>query len=92
MNNIAASGILGSLSIISVVFCCFYLLLIIFSLAMTIFWIWMIVDLATRDDNNFGESFKDNPKVIWLLIVLFTSWIGGLIYYFMIYKKYPKIK
>ena len=43
-------------------------------LAATAFWIWMIVDCATREE-------KD--KLVWLLIILFTHVLGALIYFFV---------
>ena len=46
------------------------------SLLGTIFWIWMIVDCATK------ESSEGNDKIIWILIILFTHVIGSLIYFF----------
>jgi hypothetical protein len=39
------------------------------------FWIWMLVDCATK------ESSQGNDKVIWILVILFTHWIGALIYF-----------
>lgn len=41
------------------------------------FWIWTIVDCATN------ESSEGNNKLIWILIILFTGWIGALIYFFV---------
>jgi len=46
-------------------------------LALTVFWIWMIVDCATN------EPSQGNEKVIWLLVVILLSWIGALIYFFV---------
>ncbi|MBI1175907.1 hypothetical protein GC207_00550 [bacterium] len=46
------------------------------SLLGTIFWIWMIIDCATK------ESSEGNDKIIWILIILFTHIIGALIYFF----------
>ncbi|MBC8426892.1 PLDc_N domain-containing protein [bacterium] len=40
----------------------------------SILWIWMLIDCATK------ESSEGNDKLIWILIILFTHWIGGLIY------------
>ncbi|MFC1723060.1 PLDc N-terminal domain-containing protein [Nanoarchaeota archaeon] len=59
----------------------FFLIFIIFiiSILSTIFWIWMIIDCATR--SNF---MQDNDKVIWILILVFTGFIGALVYYFAI--------
>ena len=38
------------------------------------FWIWMIVDCAT---NEVGPG---DDRLIWILIVVLTGWIGALIY------------
>ena len=40
------------------------------------FWIWMIVDCATK------EPDSGNSKLVWILIIIFTSVIGAAIYYF----------
>jgi hypothetical protein len=40
------------------------------------FWIWMIVDSATN------PRLVGNDKLMWVLIVVFTNWIGALIYFF----------
>jgi len=52
-----------------------FLLFLVFGVAGTIFWIWMIVDCATR------EPSEGNDKIIWILIIIFTHWIGALIYF-----------
>ena len=39
------------------------------------FWIWMLVDCATK------ESSQGNDKVIWILVIIFTHWLGALIYF-----------
>ena len=41
------------------------------------FWIWMLVDCATK------EPDTGNTKVCWLMIILFAYIIGALIYYFV---------
>ncbi len=46
-------------------------------LAATVFWVWMIIDCATK------ESAEGNDKVVWILIIVFTHWIGAAIYYFV---------
>lgn len=40
----------------------------------TILWIWMIVDCATN------EPSEGNDKLIWILVIVLTHWIGALIY------------
>jgi hypothetical protein len=55
------------------------LILFIFPLlvALIAFWIWMLVDCATK------EPSTGNDKVIWILVIIFTHWIGALIYFFV---------
>jgi len=48
--------------------------LILFGIAGTIFWIWALVDCATREPN------EGNQKVIWILVIVFTHFIGALLY------------
>ena len=72
-------------------FICFYCVFILFWLVAIGLWIWMLIDLVQRDESEFGST-SGNQKVLWLLIVLLTGWIGSLIYYFMIYRKFPRSK
>ncbi|NJL87349.1 MAG: hypothetical protein HC886_17410 [Leptolyngbyaceae cyanobacterium SM1_1_3] len=44
------------------------------SLAVLIFWIWVLIDCATK------EASEGNTKIAWILIILFASGIGALIY------------
>jgi len=57
----------------------FPLLLLFFVLPVVmlaiVFWIWMLVDCATK------EPSQGNDKVIWVLVIIFTHWIGALIYF-----------
>jgi hypothetical protein len=55
----------------------FFLTFVGFVLAGTVFWILMIVECATK------EPSYGNDKLIWILIIIFTHWIGALIYYFV---------
>jgi hypothetical protein len=52
----------------------FGLLFLVFGVAGTVFWVAMIIECATKESN------RDN-KLIWILIIIFTHWIGALIYY-----------
>jgi hypothetical protein len=38
------------------------------------FWIWMLIDCATK------ESSAGNDKLIWVLIILFTHLLGAFLY------------
>lgn len=57
------------------------LLLSLFMLAIaiggTIFWIWMLVDCATK------EPSQGNDKIIWILVIVFTHLLGALLYFFI---------
>ncbi len=41
----------------------------------TAFWIWMIIDCATKE--------RDPDRLVWIIIVVFTRIIGALIYFFV---------
>lgn len=45
---------------------------IVFLLA-TIFWIWMLIDVLTKEH---GQD-----RLIWVLVVLFLGPLGALVYY-----------
>ncbi|MFQ6042366.1 MAG: PLDc N-terminal domain-containing protein [Candidatus Poribacteria bacterium] len=55
----------------------FGLLFLALGIGGTILWIWMIVDCATK------EPSDGNDKLIWILIIILTHWIGALIYLFV---------
>lgn len=55
----------------------FFLAFVALALAGTVFWILMIIECATKEPSN------DNDKLIWILIIIFTHWVGALIYYFV---------
>jgi TctA family transporter len=89
----AAGGVFASIIIMFylVFIFFFYCILPIIGIFALILWIIMLVDLTQRDISDFPTNFSD-PKTMWLLIVLLTGWIGAGIYYFQIYKKYPRKK
>ena len=45
--------------------------------AITIFWIWMLVDCFTN------TRIRGGSKIFWLLLIFFTHIVGALIYFFM---------
>ena len=49
------------------------LLFVALVLGATIFWIYMIVECATK------ESSSGNEKLIWILIIIFTHLLGALL-------------
>ena len=49
-----------------------------------IFWILMIIDCAKR-------KFKaDWEKIVWILVMLFATWIGALAYFIIIRVSNPR--
>ena len=55
----------------------FFLLIALIGLAASVFWVWMIIDCATK------EPAEGNDKLVWILIIVFTHWVGSPIYYFI---------
>jgi membrane-associated phospholipid phosphatase len=53
----------------------FVMFFLMFALAATAFWVWMLVECATK------EPDQGNTKLIWVLIILFANFIGAAIYY-----------
>lgn len=78
-----AFGLSIVISILFSILC--YCIPILFGLGFLAVWVWMLVDLLKRDEKDFGPG--TNNKIIWLLVILFTNWIGAAVYYFMIYNK-----
>jgi len=46
----------------------------VFGLCGTALWIWMLVDCATK------EPAEGNEKIVWILVIVLTHWLGALIY------------
>ena len=50
---------------------------IVVTLLLLGFWIWMLVDAVQRD---FADP---NEKLVWVVVLALTAWIGALIYFFV---------
>ncbi len=51
-----------------------------------VFWLLMLIDCLKRPDDRF--AFGGNyAKIIWILVIIFTGFIGALIYYFLIERE-----
>jgi len=71
-------------TIVAGVFGLFFLVwifMMIIGLLLTIFWIFMIVDVAKRKFKN------ENDRLVWILVVVLANWIGAAVYYFVIKRK-----
>ena len=49
----------------------FVSLFLVIGLVGTIFWIWMLIDCATKERN------QDNEKIVWILIILLIVLVLG---------------
>ena len=58
----------------SIIVLLMFLVFLVLGVGGTILWIWTIVDCATK------EQSEGNDKLIWILVIVFTHWIGALIY------------
>jgi len=47
---------------------------VVFGIIGTIFWIWTLIDVATKEPN------EGSNKVVWILVIMFTHWLGALVY------------
>jgi hypothetical protein len=54
-----------------------WLVLVALGLAATVFWIWMIFHAITN------KGISDIEKIIWVLVIFFTHFVGALIYFFV---------
>lgn len=62
------------MSLVALVPFALLLLFVAFIVVAFIFWIWILIDCATN------EPSQGNDKVIWILVLIFTHWIGAMIY------------
>jgi len=65
-----------------VLWCC----LAIVGLVGIAFEIWMLIDVLKRSDA------EEPNKIMWVLIILLTSYIGSLVYFFVERKKFKAPK
>jgi NhaP-type Na+/H+ or K+/H+ antiporter len=57
---------------------------LLLALLVFVFWVWMIIDCAQRKFKN------DLEKIIWILVIVFGSWVGALVYFIVIRQINPK--
>ena len=54
-----------------------FLIMLPVCLAAFAFWVWMLVDCAMK------EPSQGNDKIVWVLVILFTHFIGAALYFFI---------
>lgn len=47
----------------------------VISLLLTIFWIWMLIDCFRN------RGLTGTARLVWVLLILFTHWIGAVLYF-----------
>jgi uncharacterized BrkB/YihY/UPF0761 family membrane protein len=63
------------------------LVVIILVILAIVFWLMMLVDSLTRDDNKFPNKGKNNERLIWVIVMVFLNFIGAILYYFLVRSK-----
>jgi len=56
-------------------------LLFALGIALTVFWIMMIIDCAQR------KNLTDGERVVWILVLVFLGFFGASIYYLAVKRK-----
>lgn len=57
----------------------FAIFLGLLALLLNAFWIWMLIVCA------LNKQLKETPKVLWILLIIFTHALGAAIYFFAEY-------
>jgi hypothetical protein len=55
----------------------FVLFIILVVFLGSIFWIWMLIDAI------ISKTISDNEKILWVVVIFFTHFIGAAIYFFV---------
>lgn len=50
---------------------------VVIALLAFVFWVWMLIDCAKNN------GIEGTEKVIWIVLIVFTHWLGALIYFFV---------
>lgn len=55
------------------------------TLALPIFWVWMLVDSVLREEREYPGA-NSTEKLVWILLIFFIQW-PAVLYYFMVVRK-----
>ncbi len=61
--------------VVPLFFMAMFLVFFVLMIAATAFWVWMILDCLQN------ELSTGNDKVVWLLLLIFSHFVGTLIYF-----------
>lgn len=72
-------------ALIIILFLSFYIGQLLWGLLLVIisFWLWMLVDCLNRTRDKFPHS-EEHEKLIWILILIFLNFIGGILYFLLV--------
>lgn len=79
----AELGAIFILSFVGILIFWFIILMLVF--AGVIFWLWMFIDCLVRE-----EFEGPNDKIVWILVLLFTSLLGAILYFFLVRRRYKR--
>ena len=85
---VAAAGGTAALGLAGI-WICFIAVFWLAGIFLFVVWIIMLVDCVKRDNSEFPNA-GENTKIMWLLIILLSSGVGAIIYYFVVRKKIPR--
>ena len=54
---------------------------VLLSLVAVVFWVWALIDAIKN------PRLNDNERLIWIIVIVLTNWIGALIYLIVGKKK-----
>jgi NADH:ubiquinone oxidoreductase subunit 5 (subunit L)/multisubunit Na+/H+ antiporter MnhA subunit len=74
---------------LAVVWVCVIVVACLVGVFLFVVWLIMLIDCARRSNTDFPNA-TESTKIMWLLIIILTSGIGAIIYYFMVRRKMPR--
>ncbi len=54
-----------------------WLVMAALSLALFVFWLWMLIHAITN------KGLRDVEKIVWVIVIIFLPFLGSLIYFFV---------
>lgn len=64
-------------SIVGIFVTLMFVMLPLLGLALLVFWLWMLIDCLKN------EPSDGNDKIVWVVVIILTNWLGALIYFFV---------
>jgi hypothetical protein len=93
-DDAAAAAGMSIFTLLSSFMCCFYALGAVFVVGSLVLWLIVLIDLLQRTEAEFPSAVagnaNSNEKVMWLIVVLITGFVGALVYYVSVMRKLPR--